>query len=469
MSLKLKPHPEYKDSGLPWLSRIPSHWEVRRNGRLFSQRNQTGFSELPILEVSLKTGVRVRDFENSKRKQVMADPEKYKRAAKGDIAYNMMRMWQGAVGVAPVDGLVSPAYMVARPYSETETRYYSYLFRAEAYMAEVDKYSHGIVKDRNRLYWDEFKQMPSPFPPTEEQKTIVDFLEAHGRMLRRLVRAKRRLIELLNEQKQVIIHQAVTRGLDPNVRLKPSGFEWLGNIPEHWEVRRAKDLCSRIVDCKNRTPLVVETGDYIVVRTSNVRKGKLDLSLPTPTDEANYKEWTRRGAPQEGDIFFTREAPVGEACLVPANDNLCMGQRMMYFRPDPTLMLPGFLLASIYGPLIRGYVQVTCNGSTVDHMRLGQVYAMPLLWCPLSEQTKIVSHIDGQSQRLDSAVANAECEIDLLLEYRTRLISDVVTGKLDVRDLELPALDEAEPIEDLDALDETDVEDGGTSEEEADE
>lgn len=178
MTDNLRAYPEYKDSGLPWLGKVPVHWEVRRNGRLFAQRNETGFGNLPILEVSLKTGVRVRDMENMKRKQVMSDREKYKRAAKGDIAYNMMRMWQGAVGAAPVDGLVSPAYVVARPYPATETRYFSYLFRTAAYMAEVDGYSRGIVKDRNRLYWEDFKRMPSCYPSPEEQRAIADFLDA---------------------------------------------------------------------------------------------------------------------------------------------------------------------------------------------------------------------------------------------------------------------------------------------------
>ena len=100
-----------------------------------------------------------------------------------DLAYNMMRMWQGAVGVAPVEGLVSPAYVVARPFPETEARYFNYLFHTNVYMNEVDKYSRGIVKDRNRLYWDEFKQMPSAFPPTNEQKTIAHFLDANAAMI----------------------------------------------------------------------------------------------------------------------------------------------------------------------------------------------------------------------------------------------------------------------------------------------
>jgi type I restriction enzyme S subunit len=117
---------------------VPAHWEIRRNGRLFVQRNETGFSDLPILEVSLRTGVRVRTFGGSQRKQAMFDRNKYKRAECGDIAYNMMRLWQGAVGIAPVDGHVSPAYVVARPLAGTDSRYYAYLFRTWAYMNEVN-------------------------------------------------------------------------------------------------------------------------------------------------------------------------------------------------------------------------------------------------------------------------------------------------------------------------------------------
>ena len=152
MIANLKPYPAYKNATLSWLGQVPSTWSVVRNGSLFGQRNQTGYGGLPILEVSLKTGVRVRDFQKSARKQVMSDASKYKRAAKGDVAYNMMRMWQGAVGVAPVDGLVSPAYVVAEPYPQVEPRFFVEMFRTGDYMSEIDNCSRGIVKDRNRLY-----------------------------------------------------------------------------------------------------------------------------------------------------------------------------------------------------------------------------------------------------------------------------------------------------------------------------
>ena len=205
----LKPYSAMKDSGVQWLGEVPEHWEVRRNGRLFAQRNETGFPDLPILEVSLRTGVRIRDFKSSDRKQVMSEKGKYKRARRTDIAYNMMRMWQGALGFVPVDGLVSPAYVVAKPLPGTESRYFEFLFRTDAYMAEVNNYSRGIVSDRNRLYWDEFKQIPSPYPPQDEQASIVQFLDHAERRIRRYIRAKQKLIKLLEEQKHAIIHRAV--------------------------------------------------------------------------------------------------------------------------------------------------------------------------------------------------------------------------------------------------------------------
>ena len=217
----LEPYAQYKDSGLAWLGQVPGHWRTVRNGSLFGQRSQTGYAELPILEVSLKTGVQVRSFGKVQRKQIMSDLGKYKRAAMGDLAYNTMRMWQGALGVCPVDGLVSPAYVVARPYPGVDPLYFAALFRTGDYMAEIDSASRGIVKDRNRLYWDQFKQMQSPCPPQAEQEAIVRFLDwANGR-LERAIRAKRKVIALLNEQKQAIIHRAVTRGLDPSAPSNP--------------------------------------------------------------------------------------------------------------------------------------------------------------------------------------------------------------------------------------------------------
>ena len=209
-----RPYPSYKASGVDWLRNIPVHWEMVRNGRLFVQRNEIGFPDLPILEVSLKTGVRVRDFENSGRKQAMSNRGDYKRAVKGDIAYNMMRMWQGAVGVTPVNGLVSPAYVVAKALPGNDPRYFGSLFRTSAYMVEVDKYSRGIVKDRNRLYWEDFKQMPSPCPPLDEQVLVADAIGRNAVVIGEAKQQVARQIDVVREYGTRLIADFVTGKLD---------------------------------------------------------------------------------------------------------------------------------------------------------------------------------------------------------------------------------------------------------------
>nr|WP_222125734.1 restriction endonuclease subunit S [Paenibacillus xylanexedens] len=423
----LFPYSEYKDSGFPCFGQIPAHWEVLRNGQIFSQRNQTGYPDLPILEVSLKSGVRVRDFENSKRKQIMNDREKYKRASKGDIAYNMMRMWQGAVGVAPVDGLVSPAYVVANPYPGVDSRYYSYLFRTQTYMNEVNKYSHGIVADRNRLYWDEFKQMPSLFPPSNEQMKIADFLDDHGRKVSRLVRTKRRQIDLLRELKQTVINNAVTRGLNSIVRLKPSGIDWIGDIPEHWEIKRNKNIMKirkEVVGDEHRKyTLLSLTTNGIIERDIESGKGKF------PADFSSYQKV------YSGDLVF---------CL---------------FDIDETPRTVG--LSELNGMITGAYTVFSVNNIEKEYLfyyylALDQKKALKPLYTglrkvipsdaflraklalpPVEEQIEIVSYIKELSIIIDNAIQKAQREIDLLSEFHARVTTDAVTGKIDARDIKI--------------------------------
>lgn len=444
--------PRHHDSGLPWLGEIPEHWDVRRNGRLFAERVETGFEELPILEVSLRTGVRVRDMENGARKQQMTDRSKYKRAAKGDIAYNMMRMWQGAVGVAPVDGLISPAYVVARPFPEVNPRYYTYLFRTPAYMREVNKFSRGIVSDRNRLYWDEFKQMPSAFPPTEEQSRIADFLDAHGRLTAHLIRNKRRLIGLLNEQKQAIINQAVTRGLNPDAPMKPTGIDWMPEVPAHWEVKPLKHwLRERSKALSDKTSPEYEF-DYLDI--SCVGTG----FLTAKPERMKFEDAPSRARQivKKGDTIISTVRTYLKAVYFIEDEwpDLIASTGFAVLRPvervEPRLL--GYVLQSstFIERVIRASIGVAYPA--ISEGRLGTLHvAFPP---DLAEQKAVLDHIAAATAAFDKAIEQAQNEIALIREYRERLIADVVTGKLDVRHVEIAAPVD-EPISDEDdALDE---------------
>lgn len=441
----LKPYADRRDSGLPWLGKIPAHWEVRRNGRLFVQRNETGFPDLPILEVSLKTGVRVRDFEGTNRKQVMSDREKYKRARQGDIAYNMMRLWQGAVGTSPVDGLVSPAYVVAKPLPQTDSRYYQYLFRTGAYMDEVNKFSRGIVSDRNRLYWEDFKQMPSPFPPPEEQAAIVRFLDHADRRIRRYIRAKRQLIALLNEQKQAIIHRAVTRGLDSNVSLAEWDAEWLEEVPSHWKRIPIKRLLSRI-DYGTSEGTKSE-GMVRVLTMGNIQGGEVTDKAFGWLDEVSEDLLL-----DHCDLLFTRTNGnpelVGKIGIFRghANERVSFASYLVRLRVKPPHVpqwLHMLLGSSAFWGFARSHALVNLQ-TNLNSTRYSQ-FAVPVP--PPEEQAAIVNVVTEKTKKILDTVSETIREIELLREYRTRLVADVATGKLDVRNAAVALSDKLETDE----------------------
>jgi type I restriction enzyme, S subunit len=435
----LKPYRAYRDSGVPWLDAIPAHWQVWRNGRLFTKAGDTGYPELPILEVSLKTGVRVRDIDSSTRKQIMSEREKYQRARRGDLAYNMMRMWQGAMGVAPADGLVSPAYVVARPLPGVESRYYEYLFRTGVYMDEVNQYSRGIVPDRNRLYWEQFKQIPSLVPPPDEQAAIVRFLDHADRRIRRYIRAKQKLIKLLEEQKQAIIHRAVTRGLDPDVRLKPSGVEWLGEVPEHWEVRRVRSLVADIDQgvSPQAEARLADDGAWGVLKAGCANRGVF-----RETEHKRLPDGFRVDtllAVSEGDVIVSRASGspqlVGSAARVRALQyRLILSDKTFRLRLKVT-GIADFVVAAMNARYFRVQVEQAISGAEglANNLPLSSLRDFVLAVPPTEEAIRIAAQLDSELRGLEVVVASAHQEISLLHEYRTRLIADVVTGKLDVR------------------------------------
>ncbi|MGH6714683.1 MAG: hypothetical protein ACREDC_00690 [Bradyrhizobium sp.] len=452
----LRPYRDMKPGGLPWLGDIPEHWDMRRNGRLFGPRRETGFPDLPVLEVSLRSGVRVRDFENGGRKQEIADRSKYQRAARGDIAYNMMRMWQGAVGIAPVDGLVSPAYVVARPFEETHAGYYAYLFRTTVYMHEVDTFSRGIVPDRNRLYWESFKQMPSVYPPLGEQRLIVRFLDWHVGQTAKLIRAKKKIIALLDEQKQVIIHHAITRGIDPNAKLKPSGAPWLGDVPEGWTVLPLK----RVASFKSGAgfPVSEQGGtdrEIPFLKVSDMTSFGNEKYVASWNNSISRETAKTLGAhvfpqnaiifPKVGGAMLTNKRRIlkQDSCI----DNNVMG--CIVRTGDPEFL---FIV------LQRVDLGKFSKPGPVPAIGEGEIGEIRVACPPVGEQRKIVEWLSTETSAWDRSANVVASEIALIEEFRTRLIADVVTGKLDVRTAAagLPEITELEPTDDLAETDDLD-------------
>ena len=253
MTHDLKPYPEYKDSGVEWLGRIPAHWGCLPHRALFKEIKDQGHVDEQLLSVTISQGIiRQADLlaESSKKDSSNLDKSKYKLVVPGDIAYNKMRAWQGAVGVSRYRGIVSPAYIVVRLRTSHNPNYFHFLFRTPTFATEAERWSYGITSDQWSLRPKHFKMIYSCVPPRPEQDAIVAFLRQLDGMVRRFIRNRQRLIKVLNEQKQAIINRAVTRGFDSNVKFKPSGVEWLGDIPEHWLIKPLKhwtDINKRVL------------------------------------------------------------------------------------------------------------------------------------------------------------------------------------------------------------------------------
>ena len=372
---------------------------------------------------------------------------------------NIMLAWNGSLGVAAVDGIASPAYCVFRAKDGVDPRFLHYLLRTPLFTGAFKTVSTGVVDSRLRLYPDVFFRLPSLLPPLPEQAAIVRFLDYIDRRIRRYIRAKQKLIELLNEQKQAIIHRAVTRGLDPNVRLKPSGVEWLGDVPEHWEVRPAKHFY-REVDERSAT------GAEELLSVSHI-------TGVTPRSQKNItmfmaSSYVGHKLCRPGDLVINTMW-AWMAALGVAKQTGIVSPSYAVYRP-----LHASKLLRQYADLLlrtKPYVgEYVCCSTGIRSSRLRlypeQFLRIKLVFPSAEEQKAILERVTVETAASDRAITSAQREIDLLREYRTRLIADVVTGKLDVRVAAAKMPDEAEEPERL--ADTEALVDGDESSEDAD-
>lgn len=471
MIAELKPYGEYKESSQAWLGEVPRHWSVLPNRAVFAEVKDRDHPDEEMLSVTITKGI-VRQKTllegSSKKDSSNLDRSAYKLVQPRDIAYNKMRAWQGAIGASALRGIISPAYVVMRlREARNLPSYFHHLYRTPQFAKEAERWSYGITSDMWSLRPEHFKMIYSPAPPPDEQAAIVRFLDwANGR-LERAIRAKRKVIALLNEQKQAIIHRAVTRGLDPSVPLKPSGIPWLGDIPQHWEVLPLKSVCviqSGITLGKDYAGQALR--EYPYLRVANVQAGHVNLSV-VKTIRVTKAEADRRTL-QNGDVLMTEGGDLdklGRGCVWNAQVSPCLHQNHVFaVRPNQSRLDPRFLSALMGTSYARAYFQSTAKQTTnlaaTNKTKLGM---LKVLLPRVDEQHRILSRLDEDLQPVNIAISRLEREIELLREYRTRLVADVVTGKLDVREaaarlpVEAPLdtiEDDADPGDEAEAADE---------------
>jgi type I restriction enzyme, S subunit len=350
-----------------------------------------------------------------------------------------MKAWQGSVGVTPVEGIVSPAYFVFR-LTNIGSSFAHKLLRSRIYADFFARASDGVRIGQWDLDIDKMKRIPILIPPADEQEAIVRLIDMVDRKMNRVIRSKRRLIELLNEQKQAIIQKAVTRGLDPNVRLKPSGVDWLGDVPEHWEMVPLKYLCNRFQN--GATPPSQERSYYDegTIPWYGPASINNDMAVGKPVKFLNPKAFDDGKARKiypPALMVIVIGATAGRTGLLRA-EGAC-NQQITFFELRVDRIEPLFAASQVN--LAERWIRAAASTATIPLVDGGLLARLPIALPPVEEQRMILEHIDPTSACLRIALEKIRHEVDCLREYRTRLIADIVTGKLDVTGIELPETD----------------------------
>lgn len=419
----------YKDSGFSWVGIIPYEWEVSTLGSCLFPVSIKNHSDYPLLSITRELGVIERDIEdsNSNHNFIPDDLTGYKLLRQGQFGMNKMKAWQGSYGVSKFTGIVSPAYFVFEFTKPINPDYFNWAIRSQLYVSYFGSASDGVRIGQWDLSKSRMKGIPFLLPSEQEQRLIANFLDQKTAQIDAAIAIKEQQIELLKERKQIIIQQAVTQGLDPNVPMKDSGVEWIGQIPEHWEVKRLKYIFNKI-----------QTGT--TPTTSNQRYFDGEISWFTPKDLNN-------------SYLTSSEKTVSELALrdkevkiFPGNSVLIVGigatsgktaymERPSTFNQQITGLYSTennaeflYYLISVFSDLMLS----VANYTTLPILNNEFFKEFILPHAPLNEQEEILGYLIKKSERIEELIKLEKQQIQKLKEYKTTLINSAVTGKIKI-------------------------------------
>lgn len=417
---------EYKDSGVKWLGEIPSHWEVQRLGSFFSERKEK-VSDQDYAPLSVtKQGI----FPQLENVAKTNDGDNRKLVKEGDFVINSRSDRKGSSGVSELDGSVSLINLVLQPRKTIFGPFCNYLLKSYGFIEENYRNGRGIVADLWTTRYNEMKMIKVAMPSLEEQKTISSYLDTATSEIDKAIAMQQKMIDLLNERKQIIIQNAVTKGLDENVEMKESGVEWIGRIPKHWEVVRLSHLTSKIGSGSTPKAGYVESG-IIFLRSQNVYCEGLKLNDVVHISANVHRNMSGTKVLPNDVLMNITGGSIGRCFYVDETlGEANVNQHVSIIRPT-----------SIDTHYLKYYLQSYCGQIQVSLEQTGgnregltaKALAKFLITYPSqSEQKEIAAYLDSEMQRFDSAITNCQCQITLLQERKQIIINEVVTGKVRV-------------------------------------
>ncbi len=457
MSWQTAPYDEYKDTEYDWLGRVPSHWEktsIRSISKLSNQRYGKR-DDLELLSVYREYGVIRKASRDDNHNVESEDLSNYKYVDKGYLVLNKMKMWQGSLGVSNYEGIVSPAYIVCQLSQGLNKHYVNYLLRAAVFKTIYNRLSYGVRVGQWDMRYEDFKNIILYIPPKEEQDQIVRFLDDKISKVNRLIRAKRKQIALLKEQKQVVINHIVTNGLDLHAGKMPFNIEGLGDVPRNWSVKPLKYFVKSNIETLTNSFDGNKIINYLDIST--VGFGELKQK-PVRHFFKEAPSRARRVIRTGDTIISTVRTYLKSMCYVSEDlDGFIASTGFAVLTPSSSEVHPRLLSYVLSADYFLSSVSKSSTGVSYPAISDSKLLALKIaLPSDLNEQREMEAQIQEKTQKFDIAISRLNKEVELLIEYRTTLISDVVTGKVDVRGIEIE-----EPVhfeEDLDELDEGELE-----------
>lgn len=436
---KLQKYPVYKDSGVDWLGKIPANWEILPLYAVAKIRSEKNYPDLELLSVYLDLGViRFNDVVEKRTNVTSLDLSNYQKVQEGDFVLNNQQAWRGSVGVSVYNGIISPAYIVLKLSSKLFPHFANYLFRNSATVSQYLISSRGVGTIQRNLYWPQLRRTNISIPSINEQTAIANFLDEKCGKIDTAIGQKQQLIELLKERKQIIIQNAVTKGLDPEVKMKDSGVEWIGEIPEHWEVKRFRNVFSlgkgltitkeNLIDsgipCLNYGEIHSKFGFELDVAIHNLKYVDEEYLASNPNSLIG-----------EGDFVF---ADTSEDIEGSGNFTYIKNANKLFAGYHTVIAKPKFVIESRFfayqfdSKSFRNQIRTLVKGVKVYSITQS-ILKQPSVWDPpIKEQLEIIEYLDNKCSKISKAIDFQIQQIEKLKEYKSSLIDAAVTGKIKV-------------------------------------
>lgn len=440
-SMSYATYDSYKESGVDWLGAIPSDWQSKKLGILLTEFSKKNNPNLPLLSITRELGVITRDMDDqeSNHNFIPDDLSGYKLLKEGQFGMNKMKAWQGSYGISKYTGIVSPAYYVFDVSNEIYPNFFNIAIRSKFYVDFFGSASDGVRIGQWDLNKTRMREIPFIFPSLEQQKKIYEFLSKKIKQIDQAIALKQQQIEKLNEYKQIVIQNAVTKGLNPNAPMKNSGVDWIGDIPEHWDVIRFRNAF-RFNKGLNITKENLNDEQGILCLNYGEIHSKYGFEFipnvhPLKFVDESYLKNNQKSLLNDGDFVF---ADTSEDIEGSGNFSYINGQDLVFAGYHTLIAKPKinfnsrFIAYVLDSSAFRNQVRLRVKGVKVFSITQA-ILKTTFIWLPTEqEQNEIVKYLDEKMQKFNNAKIAYQIQIDRLKEYKNILINQAVTGKIKI-------------------------------------